>query len=157
MRTNALKVIVGLGLAAALFGSPACSSDEDDGSSGAGAAGGSGGQGGSGGGTGGKGGSGGSGGGLTPAVCAGVTCEAGPTVPGIGIEVGTCCSAAVVRSRHVSLGRVNITFDPVCQERDQPGDSNASCPDSPPIGSQQVSSSHRLMDVVGRKASAGTC
>jgi hypothetical protein len=138
MRTSALRIVLVLGLAGALFTGPACSSDEDDGSSSGGSAGtgGKGGTGGTGGksGTGGSSGSGGTGGGLAPAVCAGVTCEAGPTVASVGVEVPTCCSTADKCGLDTSLlSSVGITFNQVCEERNQPGDANSACPESPPI------------------------
>jgi len=133
MRTSALKIVLGLGLAVALFAGPACSSDEDDNASSGGSAG-SGGKGGTGGSKGGSGGTGGSteAGGVTE--CGGVTCEPGPTAPIINVPVAVCCSTANKCGLDTSLlGQVGITFDPACQERNQPGDANSACPDSPPI------------------------
>jgi len=135
MRTSALRIVLGLGLAGALFAGPACSSDDDESSSSGGSAG-SGGKGGTGakGGSGGSAGTGGSAEASGPTECAGVACEPGPLVPVLSVPVATCCSAANKCGLDTSLlGQAGITFDPACQERNQPGDANSACPESPPI------------------------
>jgi hypothetical protein len=55
-------------------------------------------------------------------------------VPTVNIEVPTCCSDANKCGLDTSLlSQVGITFNAVCQERNQPGDANSACPESPPI------------------------
>lgn len=156
MRTSALRIVLVLGLAGALFSGPACSSDEE-GSATSGGSAGTGGKGGTGakGGSGGTAGTGGSAEASGPTECAGVACEPGPVVAMFSVQVATCCSSANKCGLDTSLlSAAGITFNTACQERNQPGDANSACPESPPI---EVSSGIVIQPFQGCCRPEGKC
>jgi hypothetical protein len=160
MRSNAVNYALGIGLLALVgLAAPACGDDDGGGDTpgghagtagsgagaagAAGAAGGSAGSAGSSGGSGGTGGStGGTGGTGAPTVeCGGGTCE-GIMVPVLNIPIPPCCpngeSDPACGLDTSLLSQVGVAFDPPCQAKNQPGDLDTACPDSPPIENPSI-------------------